>query len=128
MRRAKAIRQLEDAHGYTNLVNLRGGILGWQEHIDPSLARCWAEFGTVYEMKREASREGFGLTTLQVEASGAPIWEPRFVVSEGLEAQSPSNTSVGVFPPKSMRSGFSIISFTMYKKPTLSLPSTMRWS
>ncbi|MEE2837599.1 MAG: hypothetical protein VYD51_02030 [Bacteroidota bacterium] len=39
MRSAKAIRQLEDAHGYTNLVNLRGGILGWQEHIDPSLAR-----------------------------------------------------------------------------------------
>ena len=27
------------AHGYTNLVTLRCGILGWQEHIDPSLAR-----------------------------------------------------------------------------------------
>ena len=38
-RSAKAIRQLEDAHGYTNLVNLSGGILAWQEHIDPSLAR-----------------------------------------------------------------------------------------
>ena len=38
-RSAKAIRQLEDAHGYTNLVNLTGGILAWQEHIDPSLAR-----------------------------------------------------------------------------------------
>ena len=38
-RSAKAIRQLEDAHGYTNLVNLTGGILAWQEHIDTSLAR-----------------------------------------------------------------------------------------
>ena len=24
----------------SGLVNLRGGILGWQEHIDPSLVRC----------------------------------------------------------------------------------------
>jgi adenylyltransferase/sulfurtransferase len=38
-RSAKAIRQLEDAHGYTNLINLTGGILAWQEHIDSSLAR-----------------------------------------------------------------------------------------
>ena len=38
-RSAKAIRQLEDSHGYTNLVNLTGGILAWQELIDPSLAR-----------------------------------------------------------------------------------------
>ena len=38
-RSAKAIRQLEDAHGYTNLINLKGGILAWQEEIEPSLAR-----------------------------------------------------------------------------------------
>ena len=38
-RSAKAIRQLEETHGYTNLVNLTGGILAWQELIDPSLAR-----------------------------------------------------------------------------------------
>ena len=38
-RSASAIRKLEDTHGYTNLVNLTGGILGWQEEIDSSLAR-----------------------------------------------------------------------------------------
>ena len=38
-RSASAIRELEDTHGYTNLVNLTGGILGWQEEIDSSLAR-----------------------------------------------------------------------------------------
>ncbi|MBT5148161.1 MAG: rhodanese-like domain-containing protein, partial [Flavobacteriales bacterium] len=38
-RSASAIRKLEDAHGYTNLVNLTGGILRWQEEIDSSLAR-----------------------------------------------------------------------------------------
>ncbi len=38
-RSANAIRKLEDTHGYTNLVNLTGGILGWQEEIDSSLAR-----------------------------------------------------------------------------------------
>ena len=38
-RSARAIRDLEDTHGYTNLVNLAGGILGWQEEIDQSLAR-----------------------------------------------------------------------------------------
>ena len=38
-RSVSAIRELEDTHGYTNLVNLTGGILGWQEEIDSSLAR-----------------------------------------------------------------------------------------
>jgi rhodanese-related sulfurtransferase len=35
-RSAAAIMQLE-AQGYTNLYNLYGGILAWQEDIDPSL-------------------------------------------------------------------------------------------
>ena len=35
-RSAAAIMQLE-AQGYTNLYNLFGGILAWQEDIDPSL-------------------------------------------------------------------------------------------
>ena len=38
-RSATAIRELEDVHGYTNLINLTGGILGWQEAIQPELAR-----------------------------------------------------------------------------------------
>jgi sulfur-carrier protein adenylyltransferase/sulfurtransferase len=38
-RSARAIRELEDAHGYTNLINLTGGILDWQEAIQPELAR-----------------------------------------------------------------------------------------
>ena len=38
-RSATAIRELEDAHGYTNLINLTGGILGWQEAIQPELPR-----------------------------------------------------------------------------------------
>jgi adenylyltransferase/sulfurtransferase len=39
VRSAKAIRQLEDEHGYDNLLNLTGGILEWQAQIDSSLAR-----------------------------------------------------------------------------------------
>jgi adenylyltransferase/sulfurtransferase len=39
VRSAKAIRQLEDEHGYDNLLNLTGGILEWQAQVDSSLAR-----------------------------------------------------------------------------------------
>ena len=39
VRSATAIRELEDVHGYTNLINLTGGILGWQEAIQPELPR-----------------------------------------------------------------------------------------
>ena len=39
VRSARVIRMLEDQHGYHNLLNLKGGILGWQEEVDPSLAR-----------------------------------------------------------------------------------------
>jgi len=39
VRSARVIRMLEDQHGYDNLLNLKGGILGWQEDVDPSLAR-----------------------------------------------------------------------------------------
>ncbi|HIB76806.1 MAG TPA: molybdopterin-synthase adenylyltransferase MoeB [Flavobacteriales bacterium] len=38
-RSATAIRELEDTHGYTNLINLKGGILEWQEAVQPMLAR-----------------------------------------------------------------------------------------
>ncbi|PCJ80779.1 MAG: molybdenum cofactor biosynthesis protein MoeB [Bacteroidetes bacterium] len=38
-RSATAIRELEDTHGYTNLINLKGGILDWQEAVQPELAR-----------------------------------------------------------------------------------------
>jgi len=36
---ANVIRILEDEHGYKNLVNLKGGILAWQEEIQNGLAR-----------------------------------------------------------------------------------------
>ena len=36
-RSATIIQFLETQHGYTNLYNLKGGILAWIEEIDPSL-------------------------------------------------------------------------------------------
>lgn len=36
-RSAVAIMQLEQQLGYDNLYNLEGGILAWQEEIDPSI-------------------------------------------------------------------------------------------
>lgn len=39
VRSARAIRLLESEHGYTNLYNLDGGILAWQEAVAPELAR-----------------------------------------------------------------------------------------
>lgn len=36
-RSAAAIMQLEQTHGFTNLYNLKGGILAWIAQIDPSL-------------------------------------------------------------------------------------------
>ncbi len=36
-RSAAAIMQLEQNHGFTNLYNLKGGILAWIAEIDPSL-------------------------------------------------------------------------------------------
>ena len=39
IRSARIIRMLEDDHGYDNLLNLRGGILAWQEDVNPDLAR-----------------------------------------------------------------------------------------
>ena len=38
VRSARAVRVLE-ALGFTNLYSLQGGILGWQEQIQPELAR-----------------------------------------------------------------------------------------
>ena len=39
VRSARVIRMLEDNHGYGNLLNLKGGILAWQEQVDGGLAR-----------------------------------------------------------------------------------------
>lgn len=39
IRSARAIRLLEAEHGFTNLHNLAGGILGWQAAVAPELAR-----------------------------------------------------------------------------------------
>jgi rhodanese-related sulfurtransferase len=38
-RSASAIHQLETLHGFTNLVNLEGGILQWADEIDPSVPK-----------------------------------------------------------------------------------------
>ena len=38
-RSAKAIKELEDRFGFTNLYNLKGGILSWIEEVDPQLTR-----------------------------------------------------------------------------------------
>lgn len=36
-RSAAAVMQLEQMHGFTNLYNLKGGILAWQQEYDPSM-------------------------------------------------------------------------------------------
>jgi sulfur-carrier protein adenylyltransferase/sulfurtransferase len=38
-RSAKAIQELEEKYGFTNLYNLKGGILSWIEEVDPQLTR-----------------------------------------------------------------------------------------
>jgi rhodanese-related sulfurtransferase len=38
-RSASVINMLEQHHGYTNLYNLKGGILAWADEIDPSLSK-----------------------------------------------------------------------------------------
>lgn len=37
-RSMQAIRYLASEHGYTNLMNLRGGLLGWKLEVDPEIA------------------------------------------------------------------------------------------
>lgn len=36
-RSAAAVMQLEQLHGFTNLYNLTGGIVAWQQEFDPSM-------------------------------------------------------------------------------------------
>jgi rhodanese-related sulfurtransferase len=38
-RSGRIIEYLEQAHGYTNLYNLKGGILAWADEIDHSMAK-----------------------------------------------------------------------------------------
>ena len=38
-RSASVVQMLEQQHGYTNLYNLKGGILAWADEIDTSLAK-----------------------------------------------------------------------------------------
>ncbi|MFN0121957.1 MAG: rhodanese-like domain-containing protein [Blastocatellia bacterium] len=38
-RSATAIHALESIHGFSNLVNLSGGILAWADEIDPSVPK-----------------------------------------------------------------------------------------
>jgi len=38
-RSAKAINELEEKYGFTNLYNLKGGILSWIEEVDPQLTK-----------------------------------------------------------------------------------------
>lgn len=37
-RSAAAVMQLEQLHGFTNLYNLKGGILAWQAAFDPGMS------------------------------------------------------------------------------------------
>ncbi|MDW8274113.1 MAG: rhodanese-like domain-containing protein [Chitinophagales bacterium] len=38
-RSARVIEYLQNAHGFTNLYNLKGGILAWADEIDPSIQK-----------------------------------------------------------------------------------------
>ncbi len=38
-RSASIVQMLEQAHGYKNLYNLKGGIIAWIEEIDPFLSK-----------------------------------------------------------------------------------------
>jgi adenylyltransferase/sulfurtransferase len=38
-RSASVIQMLEQQHGYTNLINLKGGIMAWAEEIDHEMAK-----------------------------------------------------------------------------------------
>lgn len=38
-RSADVIRYLQNTHGYTNLINLKGGILAWSDQIDPTIPK-----------------------------------------------------------------------------------------
>ena len=38
-RSASVVQMLEQQHGYTNLYNLKGGIMAWADEIDPTLAK-----------------------------------------------------------------------------------------
>lgn len=38
-RSASVVQMLEQQHGYTNLYNLKGGIMAWADEIDHSLAK-----------------------------------------------------------------------------------------
>ncbi len=38
-RSGNVVRYLEENHGYTNLYNLRGGILAWADEIDSSMTK-----------------------------------------------------------------------------------------
>jgi len=38
-RSASVVQMLEQQHGYTNLYNLKGGIMAWAEEIDPEMAK-----------------------------------------------------------------------------------------
>lgn len=39
MRSANAISYLQQNHGFTNLYNLKGGILAWADEIDPEMPK-----------------------------------------------------------------------------------------
>jgi adenylyltransferase/sulfurtransferase len=39
VRSANVIRFLSEQHGYTNLMNLKGGILAWSSEVDPSVPK-----------------------------------------------------------------------------------------
>jgi sulfur-carrier protein adenylyltransferase/sulfurtransferase len=38
-RSGQAVQWLEKNHGFTNLINLQGGILAWSNQVDPSLPK-----------------------------------------------------------------------------------------
>lgn len=38
-RSASVLQMLEQQHGFTNLYNLKGGIMAWAEEIDPEMAK-----------------------------------------------------------------------------------------
>lgn len=87
--------------------------------VRPNQARRRAETGAKCPADEQRKMAEWEPPVQSTDVTGTRIFEISY---------SPSRTSPGSLAPKISLCGSSIISFTLYKKLTLSLPSMIRWS